>query len=140
MRTVVDENKAKEAVINGVPKATETLQDEQKAKKLIEKLEAKLKNTKLTEMLETIPVFISCLKSYVKGEYKEIPLGTMAAIVSALIYWVSPLDIIPDVIPGIGHIDDAAVVLACLAMVKSDLDDYKNWLEQNKEKPQQEGE
>ena len=64
-------------------------------------------------------------------EYKEIPLGTMVAIVSALIYWVSPIDIIPDVIPGLGQVDDALVVAVCLAMVKSDLDDYKKWLEKN---------
>ena len=80
-----------------------------------------------------IPLLISCLKSYIKREYTEIPLGSMLAIVSALIYWVSPIDIIPDCIPGVGYIDDTAVVLACLAMVKADLDDYKKWLEEKEQ-------
>ena len=133
MKTTFDENKAKETLAKGIPEATATLKDEQKAKKLISNLEKKLKNSRLNEVLENIPLLISCLKSYIKREYTEIPLGSMLAIVSALIYWVSPIDIIPDCIPGVGYIDDTAVVLACLAMVKADLDDYKKWLEEEKE-------
>jgi len=133
MKVEFDKHKAKDALDKGITKAREILKDEQETKNLIGKLEAKLKNSELNEVLESIPLLISCLKSYIKREYKEIPLGSMLAIVSALIYWVSPFDIIPDVIPGIGHIDDAAVVLACLTMVKSDLDDYKVWLEKKEQ-------
>ena len=130
MKTKFDEKKAKDALNNGAREAEETLKDEAKTSKLIASLEKKLENSKLGEMLETIPLFISCLKSYIKREYTEIPVGSMVAIVSALIYWLSPIDIIPDTIPGIGHIDDAAVVLACLQMVRSDLDDYKKWFDE----------
>ena len=129
MKTKFDENKAKEALNEGLGKASDTLNDKEKSKKLLEDIERKLGNTKLKDMIEAIPLLISCLKSYIKGEFTEIPLGSMLAIVSALLYWVSPFDIIPDVIPGVGQIDDAAVVLACLAMVSSDLDDYKKWLD-----------
>ena len=130
METVFTEGKAKEALEQGIPEATEVLKDTQKATKLVEKLEKKLKNAKLNEALESVPILISCLKSYIKREYTEIPVGTMIAIVSALIYWVSPWDLIPDYIPGIGQIDDAAVVMVCLTMVKADLDEYKEWLAQ----------
>ena len=129
MKNVFDEAKAKETLSNGIPEATATLKDEEKAKNLISRLEKKLKDSKFSEALAVIPLLISCLKSYIKKEYTEIPLGSMLAIVSALIYWVNPFDIIPDSIPGIGHIDDAAVVLVCLKMVKTDLDEYKSWLD-----------
>ena len=53
------------------------------------------------------------------------------AIISALIYFVSPFDIIPDSIPGAGYIDDGVVITVCLKMVDSDLQEYKIWREQN---------
>lgn len=126
MKTV---DEAKKVLEDGMPEAAETLNDEEKSKSFIEKLEEKLKNTKLNGVLEAVPLLISCVKSYIKHEYTEIPVGTMVAIVSALVYWINPFDIIPDTIPGVGHIDDAAVVLVCLSMVKTDLDGYKAWLE-----------
>ncbi len=36
-------------------------------------------------------------------------------------------DFIPDVIPVVGHLDDAAVVGFVLQMVRSDLDEYMAW-------------
>ena len=129
MSVTFDENKAFDALKDGIHEATTILNDEKRSKKLIERLEEKAKDSKLGKTLEVIPLLISCVKSFIKGEYRDIPIGTIAAIVSALVYWLSPVDIIPDFIPGVGHIDDAAVVLACMKMVSSDLDDYKKWLE-----------
>ena len=74
---------------------------------------------------------VSIIKSYIQKEYTEIPIGTILAIISASIYFLSPFDLIPDIIPGAGHIDDAAVVAACIALVGSDIDDYKKWREDN---------
>ena len=63
--------------------------------------------------------------------YTKVPVGTIVAIVSALIYFVSPVDFIPDFIPGIGQVDDAAVIVACLALVTADLDEYSVWRKKN---------
>lgn len=56
---------------------------------------------------------ILLVRNYIKKEYTEIPLGSIIAIISALIYVISPADLIPDNIPGIGYLDDAAVVAVC---------------------------
>ena len=53
-------------------------------------------------------------------------------MISALIYFVSPVDIISDFLPVVGYLDDAAVVAACIKLVKSDIDDYKQWRKINK--------
>ena len=58
-------------------------------------------------------------------------MGTIIAVISALTYWISPFDIFPDSIPGIGYIDDAAVISACLKFIGTDLADYKKWREEN---------
>lgn len=128
MAIPLDEKQAKQALELGKAEAATILADEGKVARLIAELEEKAKKTEFGKVLENIPVLIHCLKSYIKREYTEIPVGTILAIVSALLYWCSPIDIVPDVIPGIGHLDDAAVVMVCLTMVKVDLDDYKKWL------------
>lgn len=66
-----------------------------------------------------------------KKEYTEIPVGTMASVVIALLYFLAPVDVIPDVIPGLGYIDDAAIIAACLVLIKTDLDDYRVWRKEN---------
>lgn len=125
--------KAQEELEKGYKKAEKVLSNEKKLDKVLIRTEKKLNLLPVVgTSLAMIPSMISLVRSYTKKEYTEIPIGTIIAIVSALIYFVSPVDLIPDVIPVAGHLDDAAVVGACLALVKSDLDDYKEWRENNK--------
>lgn len=65
------------------------------------------------------------------AEYQDAPIGTIIAILSALIYFVSPIDIVPDSIPIIGYFDDAAVVAACWGLVESDVEEYLKWRKEN---------
>lgn len=122
------DKKAQKELEKGYEKAEEILKDEDKLEKVITRSEKKLELLPVAgTTLAMIPSMISLVRSYIKKEYTEIPIGTIIAILSALIYFVSPIDLIPDVIPIAGHIDDAAVVAACIALVKSDLDEYKKW-------------
>ena len=125
--------KAQEELEKGYKKAEKVLSNEKKLDKVLIRTEKKLNLLPVVgTSLAMIPSMISLVRSYTKKEYTEIPIGTIIAIISALLYFISPVDLIPDVIPVAGHLDDAAVVGACLALVKSDLDDYKEWRENNK--------
>ena len=53
----------------------------------------------------------------------------VAAAAFALIYVINPFDIVPDVLPFIGAVDDAAVIGACLMLVERDLRTYRSWKE-----------
>ncbi|HDQ03158.1 MAG TPA: DUF1232 domain-containing protein [Deltaproteobacteria bacterium] len=77
--------------------------------------------------VEDLKLFFSVIHDYRKGEYRELPFWTVAAIVAALLYVLNPFDLIPDFIPGVGFVDDALVVGACLALIERDLQNYKNW-------------
>ena len=46
-------------------------------------------------------------KNFTEGKYTSVPYGTILAVTSALIYFASPIDFIPDFIPGIGYVDDS---------------------------------
>ena len=81
----------------------------------------------LRQYWEDVKTFFSMVKDYAGGAYREVPFGTIAAIVGALAYVLSPIDAIPDVLPIIGYLDDAAVLALCLKLVHGDVEDYRRW-------------
>jgi uncharacterized membrane protein YkvA (DUF1232 family) len=85
----------------------------------------------LQRFIQDAKLLAAVVKDYWTGAYRKIPYGTVAAIVFTLIYVFNPLDLVPDVLPFIGEIDDAAVVTACLFLVERDLLTYKQWKEAN---------
>lgn len=112
----------------GFSKAEDILEDNDRMEKFLDRLENKLNKVPVAgEVLSMVPVMISMLRSYFKKEYKDIPIGTVIAVISALLYWLTPADIIPDVIPVAGYVDDATVVAACLKLINDDLKEYKIW-------------
>lgn len=67
------------------------------------------------------------LKDRLAGRYSEMPWRVVAALVGALVYVLSPLDLIPDFIPFAGFLDDAAVFASVLAFSQEDLEKYRFW-------------
>ncbi len=76
------------------------------------------------KLLEQVKLMWKMLNDYFSGDYKKIPFAPIATIIFAIIYAVNPIDLIPDFIPGIGWVDDIAVVGACFMSIKSHLKDY----------------
>ena len=81
----------------------------------------------LEKFANYIKLFFSIIKDYANGTYREIPWTTIAAIIGTLVYIFSPIDLIPDFIPVIGLMDDAAVLAVCLTGIGSDLKKYEAW-------------
>lgn len=97
-------------------------------------IEDKVRNSgKLKRFGSDISLMFSLLRDYWQGNYREIPWKSIAAMAGALVYVLNPLDLIPDIIVGIGLIDDAGVVALCLKVVESDLMRYAAWKEQKEE-------
>ena len=70
---------------------------------------------------------IAIVKDYWSGGYRQVPYGAIASIVFTLIYVLNPFDLMPDMLPLIGQVDDVAVMGACLILVEQDLHKYKDW-------------
>ena len=64
---------------------------------------------------------ISMLRAWARGDYREVPLTTMALTAGAVLYFVNPFDAVPDLIPAAGLIDDATVIAFVIASIKQDL-------------------
>ena len=47
----------------------------------------------------------------------SVPIKIKATIVGSLGYFILPFDIIPDMTPGIGHVDDLNMIMMALGMI-----------------------
>jgi len=81
----------------------------------------------LKQIWEDIKMMVYLIKDYVNGDYRDISWKTIAAITGAIIYFVSPIDLIPDFIPVIGYLDDLTVLKMALKIVTKEFDTYKEW-------------
>ena len=128
MSNNINEEQVKEALESGYGKSEALLNNKDELDDFLYRLEQKIKEMPLVgEEFAVIPIMISLIKHYVEGKYTTVPYGTILAIMSALIYVLSPVDIIPDFIPFVGHLDDVAVIGLCLSMVKTDIEAYDEW-------------
>lgn len=75
----------------------------------------------------------SLLKDWMAGRYPVIPWTVIATLVGALLYVLSPLDLIPDFIPVVGFTDDAGVFAVALSFAGADLAKYREWKRQRAE-------
>lgn len=115
---------AAEKIIEDKEKTQETLN---KAMNKAEKLRGPLE-----KVWHNLVLMFQVLGDWCTGKYTKIPVGSILAIVAALLYFISPIDVIPDFIPGIGYIDDVFVIGIVVAQITIDLEKYDKWRKANK--------
>ena len=111
-------------------KAKDILRDPVKLEELARKIDKKLANIPVVgEYFADLPILCMMAVDYGKGAYREVPFATMVGIAVVLVYFMTPVDLIPDAIPGLGRLDDAAVLLFAVKAAHNDIADYKAWKE-----------
>jgi uncharacterized membrane protein YkvA (DUF1232 family) len=118
-------------------KAEHIAGEDGKLKKLLknvgERLNAVSHNPKVQAALEPILVFKRMIQAHRSGLFK-VSTKTLGLIVLGLVYFVSPLDIIPDFLPLLGFADDLSVLIAIFNSVKHEVEAFLDWekIHQNK--------
>ena len=79
------------------------------------------------EAWESLQILFRLIKSSVSGEYTGLPTPTIIAAVAVVIYFLSPIDLIPDFIPVLGLLDDMALVAWFSTSIKHELDKFHTW-------------
>ena len=93
------------------------------------KAERMAKKSFLSQYWQDIKMSFALLKDWYMGNYTKIPFRMVASIAGAMLYLVSPLDVVPDWVPFGGLLDDVLVLAAIFALSRRDLDEYMDWTE-----------
>ena len=114
-------------------KAEKVLSQPERVDRLLKTSRKKLSKLELEEqdfkgILGAIKTFMRMVKAYRSGQY-DLPWSTVLMLVAALVYFVVPLDLIPDFIPIGGFVDDFALVIAIFKKIKEDILDFQAWEE-----------
>ena len=107
--------RSKPRLRNVVNKATEKIND------------FRIDNIKTSGLVSRINVFIRMVKAYARGEYREIEWKHIVLEVAALLYFITPLDFIPDFIPVTGFIDDFTVLVWVYNKIQHEIDRFQLW-------------
>lgn len=67
------------------------------------------------------------LVAWASRSYDRVPWSALVLMVGALCYFVLPTDLIPDVLAGIGFVDDVAVISTVVRSVRDELDRFRLW-------------
>src|SRR5688500_8381527 len=89
--------------------------------------DANWKNVNANAAKEKFFVLGRLIKAYALGQYREVPWKTILLIVAAVIYFVNPLDLVPDIIPLTGLTDDFAVLIWVYNSVSNEIEKFIEW-------------
>lgn len=71
------------------------------------------------------------IKAYAKGQYRKVPWRSLVMIIASVLYFVWLVDVVPDFIPFLGFLDDAALLGWTIKTFKSDVDEFIEWESSN---------
>ncbi|WPO98933.1 YkvA family protein [Pseudomonas sp. HR96] len=89
----------------------------------------KSKHYRLGKLRDDVRLLQALCMAYWRGEYRAISAKSMVSIVAGLLYFVSPIDFIPDWILGVGMLDDIAVLSWVMKTLSTELDAFRAWRE-----------
>lgn len=83
-------------------------------------------NSRVKKLVEPITVFIRMIKAHFSGAHK-LSMGTLGLLLLGLVYFISPIDMIPDFLGFFGFADDLSVILAIYAKLKDEVSEFLDW-------------
>ena len=103
--------------------------DKEKVEDLLEKTRERAQHHKgpLESVWDDLQAVFGMIGDSVTGAYPHTPFGTLVAVLGALLYFLSPLDLLADFFPFLGYFDDAALIGLVFSQFGSDIKNYKEW-------------
>jgi len=104
-----------------------------KEKRIKEKLKL-LDKIKFPKLFYQLQLSLEMIKDYKNKKYRTIPWRSVGLVILAVLYFLNPFDLMPDLMPVLGYTDDAIAVAAVFKSLQEDLKNYCVWKNYNVEK------
>jgi uncharacterized membrane protein YkvA (DUF1232 family) len=78
-------------------------------------------------VVEDLRALIRLMTAWARGEYREVPTAKVLLVIAAVLYFVVPVDLIPDVLVGVGLVDDVAVIGWVTRRIRGELEAFRRW-------------
>lgn len=86
-------------------------------------------NVEFKSIRTKLKVILRMVRAYAVGKYKLIPWKSIILLTAVLIYFLMPLDLMPDFIPVTGYIDDFSLLLWVYNHLQDDINTFVWWEE-----------
>lgn len=117
-------------------KANAVLESSTQTGELVSEAESKSSQPEsqgLSKLGSQVKALVRLVKTYKKGDYRDVSKKSMVLIVAGLLYFVSPIDAVPDFLIGAGLLDDATVLAFIFKTLSSEIDAFQSWEEEKDE-------
>jgi uncharacterized membrane protein YkvA (DUF1232 family) len=110
-------------------RAEEYAADPKKVSSLLEDAQRKAERNRdrMSEALEGLQSLGRLLSAWLRGKYTVVPWRTIVLSLAGIIYFVNPLDLVPDFLPMFGFLDDAGVLAFVLQSIRKDIERFLDW-------------
>ncbi|HYH52478.1 MAG TPA: DUF1232 domain-containing protein [Acidimicrobiia bacterium] len=81
---------------------------------------------RLRPVKKELQTMLRLMRAYGDGRYRHVSGKNLGLAGLALLYLVSPLDVLPDFLPG-GFVDDAAVIGFIVKTIRAELAAFEAW-------------
>ncbi|AMR67796.1 YkvA family protein [Aquipseudomonas alcaligenes] len=87
------------------------------------------RNARFARVRDDLNLLLGLCAAWWRGEYRAVGRQALLSVVAALLYFLAPLDMVPDWLPGAGLLDDLAVLAWVMRTWAAELDAYMAWRE-----------
>ena len=95
--------------------------------KMIEKKSSRLDLKRFSRFIKQMKLAIGLIKDFRNKTYTDIPWRSIALIAAAVLYFINPFDVVPDMLPVFGFGDDAMLFATVFKSIQTDLEKYGEW-------------
>lgn len=73
-----------------------------------------------------LTTLVELLKAYATGEYRDVPTKSLLLVAAGILYFVTPIDLIPDFLLGVGYLDDLTVLTYVIGLVREEIERFRS--------------
>lgn len=88
-------------------------------------------NSRISKLGNHLRVMLRMIQAYVNGSYRDVPWKSILAFVAGVVYFMMPIDLMPDFIPLTGLLDDFTVIMLITGAFQQDIEEFLLWEEKD---------